>query len=74
VLVWVYHNPLTGEAAVYDTGPPELFGRRQDDIGPVELDEDLSARYGAAKDAWHAAQGEFMTAMKAAELVTQPTI
>jgi hypothetical protein len=63
----VYYNPATGEASIYGTEPPELFGRRQYDIGPIELDEGLITRYAEAKDAWRAAHAEFMAAVNAAE-------
>ena len=65
--VWVYYNRATGEATIYGAEPPALFGRRQYDIGPIELDEGLIARYGEAKDAWRAAHAEFMASVRAAE-------
>jgi hypothetical protein len=67
VRVWVYYNRATGEATIYGTEPPERFGRRQYDIGPIDLSEELITRYGAAKDAWRAAHAEFMAAVGAAE-------
>lgn len=65
--VWVYYNRATGEATIYGAEPPALFGRRQYDIGPIELDEGLIARYAEAKDAWRAAQTEFTASVRAAE-------
>ncbi len=65
--VWVYYNRATGEATIYGAEPPELFGRRQYDIGPIELSEGLIARYAEAKDAWRTAHAEFMAAVGTAE-------
>ena len=64
--VWVYYNPSTGEAAIYENEPPESFGRRQYDIGPIDMDEALITDYDRAKNAWHKAHAEFVTAVKAA--------
>lgn len=72
VKVWVYYNPTTGEAAIYDTEPPAMFGRRQFDIGPIALDEELILRYAAAKDSWHEAHAEFMRAVQLARSPDQP--
>ena len=64
--VWVYYNRATGEATIYGAEPPALFGRRQYDIGPIELNEGLIARYVEAKDAWRAAQAEFTASVACA--------
>jgi hypothetical protein len=65
--VWVYYNPSASEAIIYDNEPPPHFGRRQYDIGPIELDEVLIRKYGAAKDDWHKAHAEFVKALKTAQ-------
>lgn len=64
--VWVYYNSTTGEAVIYENEPPESFGRRQYDIGPIELEERLIHDYGAAKDAWHEAHSKFVAAVRVA--------
>ena len=65
--VWVYYNPAAGEAIVYDNEPPPHFGRRQHDIGPVELDADVVREYDSAKAVWEAAFSRFVQAVKAAQ-------
>ena len=67
VRVWVYYNPTASEAIVYDNEPPTHFGRRQFDIGPIELDEELIGKYGMAKVAWHEAHNQFVEAVKTAQ-------
>ena len=62
--VWVYYNPAASEAIIYDNEPPRDFGRRQHDIGPIELDDELIWSYRAAKDAWHEAHAQFVKAVK----------
>lgn len=64
--VWVYYNPTTGEATLYEDEPPERFGRREHDIGPIELDEDLIRTYVAAKSVWSETHATFIAAVKAA--------
>jgi hypothetical protein len=65
--IWVYYNPAASEAVVYENEPPLHFGRRQHDIGPVELDEDLVRQYDAAKAVWHEANSRFIQAVKTAQ-------
>jgi hypothetical protein len=65
--VWVYYNPAGSEAIIYDNEPPQHFGRRQHDIGPIDLDAELVQRYAAAKDDWHKAHAQFVRAMKTAQ-------
>ena len=65
--VWVYYNPAASEAIIYDNEPPQHFGRRQYDIGPIELDADLIKRYAAAKDVWHEAHAQFVAAVRTAQ-------
>ena len=65
--VWVYCNPALSEAVIYENEPPPHFGRRQHDIGPIELDEELVRKYGVAKAAWHKAHNRFVEAVKTAE-------
>jgi hypothetical protein len=65
--IWVYYNPAASEAIIYDNEPPPHFGRRQYDIGPIELDEELIRKYGAAKVAWHEAHSRFVKAVKTAQ-------
>jgi hypothetical protein len=67
IRVWVYYNPAAGEAIVYDNEPPTHFGRRRDDIGPIELEADVVRQYDSAKDAWHAAHSRFVQALKSAQ-------
>lgn len=50
VKVWVYYNPTTEEITLYDTEPPESFGRREYDVGPIELDQDLIRSYATMKE------------------------
>lgn len=64
--VWVYYHPRTGEAVIYENEPPESFGRRQHDIGPIDMDEALLADYERTKNAWHKAHAAFVSAVKAA--------
>jgi len=66
VKVWVYYNPTTGEAILYDGDPPPSFGRREHDIGPIELDEDLINAYVTAKNYWNETHARFITALRAA--------
>jgi hypothetical protein len=65
--VWVYYNPAAGEAIIYYNEPPQHFGRRQHDIGPIELDTALIKRYDAAKDFWHEAHAQFVAAVRTAQ-------
>jgi hypothetical protein len=66
VRVWVYYNPATQEITLYDSEPPESFGRREHDVGPIELDEDLITSYLATKEIWDKAHDAFVAAVKAA--------
>jgi hypothetical protein len=66
VRVWVYYNPTSQEITVFDTEPPESFGRREYDVGPIGLDEDLIKSYLATKEIWHKARDAFVAAVKAA--------
>jgi hypothetical protein len=65
--VWVYYNPAAGEAVIYENEPPAHFGRRQHDIGPIELDADVVRQYDAAKADWREAHSRFVQALKAAQ-------
>lgn len=64
VKVWVYYNPITGEASLYDGEPPPCFGRRQYDIGPIELDQSLINAYVTAKDTWQETRAKFINAVQ----------
>jgi hypothetical protein len=64
VKVWVYYNPITGEASLYDGEPPPCFGRRQYDIGPIELDQSLIKAYVTAKDTWQETRAKFISAVQ----------
>jgi hypothetical protein len=66
VKVWVYYNPTTGEAVLYDGDPSPSFGRRQHDIGPIELDEELINAYVTAKNFWNETHARFIAALRAA--------
>jgi hypothetical protein len=66
VRVWVYYNPATQEITLYDTQPPESFGRREYDVGPIELEEDLIKSYLTMKEIWEKAHDAFVAAVKAA--------
>ena len=66
VRVWVYYNPTSQEITLYDTEPPESFGRREYDVGPIELDEDLIKSYLTTKEIWYKAHDAFVAAVKAA--------
>jgi hypothetical protein len=65
--IWVYYNPAAGEAIIYDNEPPNHFGRRQHDIGPIELDAELIENYRMATTAWHEAHNHFVEAVKNAQ-------
>ena len=65
--VWVYYNPTASEAIIYDNEPPAHFGRRQYDIGPIELDEELIGKYGMAKVARREAHNQFVEAVQTAQ-------
>ena len=66
VKFWVYYNPSAGEAVIYENEPPESFGRRQYDIGPIDVNEAVITDYEKAKSTWHTAHAEFVSAVKAA--------
>lgn len=66
VKVWVYYNATTGEVILYDSDPPPSFGRREHDIGPIELDEELINTYVTAKNFWNETHARFITALRAA--------
>jgi len=66
VKVWVYYNRTTQEITLNDTEAPESFGRREDDVGPIELDHDLIKSYTTAKAIWYEAHAAFMATVKAA--------
>ncbi len=66
VKVWVYYNPTNGEAILYDGDPPPSFGRREHDIGPIELDEELIDAYVTAKNFWNETHARFIAALQAA--------
>ena len=63
--IWVYYNPAASEAIIYENEPPRHFGRRQHDIGPIELEADLVRQYKTAKCVWHEAHSQFARARKA---------
>ena len=65
--IWVYYNPAASEAIIYENEPPRHFGRRQHDIGPIELEADLVRQYDSAKDVWHEAHSRFVRALKTAQ-------
>jgi hypothetical protein len=67
IRVWVYCNPALSEAVIYENEPPQHFGRRQHDIGPIELDADVVRQYDAAKADWHEAFSRFVRALKTAQ-------
>jgi hypothetical protein len=60
--VWIYCDPANPEIHVYGKEPPTNFGRRQFDIGPVEIDDELIERYEAIRDAWRSVRSELMLA------------
>jgi hypothetical protein len=64
--VWVYYNPTTGEATLYDREPPERFGRGQGDADFVEVDAALVKEYATAKEIWYGVHADFVAAVKAA--------
>ena len=66
VRVWVYYNPTSQEITLFDTEPPESFGRREYDVGPIELDEDLIKSYTTTKEIWYKTHDAFVAAVKAA--------
>jgi hypothetical protein len=66
VRAWVHYNPNSGEASIYTGQPPQSFGRRQNDIGPIELDQELITSYVTAKGAWHETHARFVAAVRAA--------
>jgi hypothetical protein len=68
VKVWVYYNATTGEAILYDGDPPPSFGRREHDIGPIELDQELINTYVTAKNFWNETHAKFITALRAASV------
>jgi hypothetical protein len=71
VRAWVHYNPTTGEASIYTGEPPQSFGRRQNDIGPIELDQELITSYVAAKSVWHETHAKFVGAVRAASALGQ---
>jgi hypothetical protein len=66
IKVWVYYNPMTGEATLYDSEPPLRFGRRQGDADFVEVDEALVKEYATTKELWYGVHAKFVAAVKAA--------
>lgn len=68
VTVWVHYNPNTGEASIYAGEPPQPFGRRQYDIGPIELDQELIQAYATAKGIWHDTHARLVAAVRAASV------
>lgn len=66
VKVWVYYNPTSGEAVLYDGDPSPSFGRREHDIGPIELDEELINAYVTARNFWNETHARFIAALQAA--------
>ncbi len=62
--VWIYYDPANPEIHVYGKEPPTNFGRRQFDIGPIEIDDELIERYGAIRDAWRSVRSELVTAVR----------
>lgn len=62
--VWIYYDPANPEIHVYGKEPPTNFGRRQYDIGPIEIDDELIERYEEARDAWRSVRAELLTAVK----------
>jgi hypothetical protein len=71
VKVWVYYNPITGEASLYDGEPPPCFGRRQYDIGPIELDQSLIKAYVEAKDTWQETRAKFINAVQGGSVLRE---
>jgi hypothetical protein len=71
VRAWVHYNPTTGEASIYAGEPPQSFGRRQYDIGPIELDQELIKSYVTAKGIWHETHARFVAAVRAASVLGQ---
>jgi hypothetical protein len=71
VRAWVHNNPATGETSIYTGQPPQSFGRRQYDIGPIELDQELIKSYVTAKGIWHETHAKFVTAVRAASVSRQ---
>jgi hypothetical protein len=65
--VWVYYNPAASEAIIYENEPPPHFGRRQYDIGPIEIEDEQIHKYGMAKVAWREAHNQFVEAVRAAQ-------
>jgi hypothetical protein len=65
--VWVYYNPAASEAIIYENEPPPHFGRRQYDIGPIEIEDEQIRKYGMAKVAWHEAHNQLVEAVRAAQ-------
>ena len=66
VKVWVYYNPTTEEAILYDGNQPASFGRREHDIGPIEMDAELIDAYMTAKNFWNETHARFIAALQAA--------
>jgi hypothetical protein len=62
--VWIYYDPANPEIHVYGKEPPTNFGRRQYDIGPIEIDDELIERYEALRDAWRSVHSELVLAVK----------
>ena len=38
--IWVYYNPAASEAIICENELPPHFGRRQHEIGPIEVEAD----------------------------------
>jgi hypothetical protein len=62
--VWIYYDPANPDIHVYGKEPPTNFGRRQHDIGPIEIDDALIGRYEAIREAWRSVRAELLTAVK----------
>lgn len=71
IKVWVYYNPISGEASLYHGEPPPSFGRRQYDVGPIELDQALIKAYVAAKDNWQETRAKFISAVQAGSVLEE---
>jgi hypothetical protein len=71
VRAWVHYNPTTGEASIYTGQPPQSFGRRRYDIGPIDLDQELINSYVTARGMWDETHATFVAAVRAASALQQ---
>ena len=71
--VWIYYDPANPEIHVYGKEPPTNFGRRQYDIGPIEIDDELIERYDAIRDAWRSVRAELVMAVRGEEFAPSLT-